>query len=180
MRIAPIVLAASLALGVAGALAAQEPQPAQAPVGREPRPRGVREPREAPAPLPMGQEPSRAVPDRDPIMGNLFPPDLIMQNQDAIGLTDEQRNFMMNEVQRTQAAVAGNQWRLQASVERLGAILRDRPDETQALAQLDEVLALEHDLKRAQLGLLVRLKSHLTADQQAALRRIRPGPPRED
>ena len=122
------------------------------------------------------QEP-RPVPDRDPIMGNLFPPDLIMQNQDAIGLTDEQRSFMMAEVQRTQGAVAGTQWRLQAAMERLGSVLRGNGDENQALAQLDSVLSLEREVKRAQIGLLVRLKSRLTAEQQAALRRRmqRPG-----
>jgi Spy/CpxP family protein refolding chaperone len=115
----------------------------------------------------------------DPLMGSLFPPELIMQNQEAIGLSEEQRNYMIGEMQRTQSQVAGTQWRLQSAVERLSAIVRgDHPDEAQALTQLDTVLALEREMKRAQIGLLVRLKGRLTSEQQATLRQRFPqGPP---
>ena len=127
---------------VAGALAAQQqpPQPAQAP-------------------------------GPDPIAGNLFPPELIMQNQSAINLSEQQRNAMIAEIQRTQNTAAGIQWRLQANVERLGAIMHQpKVDENQALVQLDSVLALEREMKRTQITLLVRLKNQLTPEQQAALR----------
>jgi Spy/CpxP family protein refolding chaperone len=141
-------------LVVAAATArAQQPPPAQPPGG------------------PMGRNPGG-----DPFMGNLFPPELIMQNQEAIGLTEEQRGYIVAEIQRTQSTATGIQWRLQAAVERLGTIVRaEHPDEGQTLQQLDSVLALEREMKRAQIGLLVRLKSRLTTEQQAALRQ-RMGP----
>jgi Spy/CpxP family protein refolding chaperone len=126
-------------------------------------------------PMPAGMMPPRN-PGGDPFMGNLFPPELIMQNQEAIGLTEEQRGYIVAEIQRTQSTATGIQWRLQAAVERLGTIVRaEHPDEGQTLQQLDSVLALEREMKRAQIGLLVRLKSRLTTEQQAALRQ-RMGP----
>lgn len=110
-------------------------------------------------------------PGPDPIAGNLFPPELIMQNQSAINLSEPQRNAMIAEIQRTQTVAAGIQWRLQANVERLGAIMHQpKIDETQALVQLDSVLSLEREMKRTQITLLVRLKNQLTPEQQAFLR----------
>lgn len=117
------------------------------------------------------QQPPPQQPGPDPIAGNLFPPELIMQNQGALSLSDQQRNAMLAEIQRTQTQVAGIQWRLQANVERLGAIMRQpKIDENQALAQLDSVLTLEREMKRTQITLLVRLKNQLTPEQQAVLR----------
>jgi Spy/CpxP family protein refolding chaperone len=117
------------------------------------------------------QPPGPQPPGPDPLAGNLFPPELIMQNQQALGLSEEQRSAMIAEIQRVQNQSAGVQWRLQAAVERLGAIMRQpRVDETQALAQLDTVLALEREMKRAQITLLLRLKNRLTPEQQAFLR----------
>ena len=41
------------------------------------------------------------------------------------------------------------------------------------LQQLDEMLALERDVKRAQITLLVRIKNQLTPDQRAQLDKLR-------
>jgi len=119
---------------------------------------------------PVGAVPTR-MPAPDPLMSNLFPPDVIMQNQDAIGLTGDQRQFIIGEIQKVQTQTTSVQWRLQAAMERLGdAVHQDRPDEALTMARLDSVLALEREMKRAQIGLLIRLKSRLTADQQTTLR----------
>ena len=130
----------------------------------------AQQPPQTPAPGDQGPRPGA-----DPLMGNLFPPELIMQNQEAIGLTDDQRHYFIGEIQRTQTQATGIQWRLQAAVERLGgAVRQDHPDEAQVLAQLDSVLALEREMKRTQIALLVRLKGRLTAEQQAMLRQRMP------
>ncbi len=116
--------------------------------------------------------PARAVgPPRDPVMQNLFPPELIMQNQHALQLTEEQRSYMINEMRRTQQASQQVQWQLQAAMERLqSTVAQERIDERQVLAALDSVLAIEKEMKRLQITLLVRLKSRLTPEQQAFLR----------
>ncbi len=122
-------------------------------------------------------------PGGDPLAGNFFPPELIMQNQQALGLSDEQKSAMIAEIQRTQGTATTIQWRLQQQVERLSALVREpRVDEAAVLLQLDSVLTAEREMKRAQITLLVRLKNKLTPDQQAMLRQrsTNPAAPRDD
>ena len=123
-------------------------------------------------------------PGQDLLLGSLFPPELIMQNQAALGLTADQQREIIAEIQRTQTQATPLQWRLQGAVQRLTDLVKvDHPDEAQVLAQLDTVLATEREMKRAQLTLLVRLKNHLGPDQQTFLRRqmAQPqGPSRND
>ena len=46
-------------------------------------------------------------------------------------------------------------------------------DETQVLEEVDRILVLEREMKRAQIALMVRIKNSLTAAQQAKLAEIR-------
>ena len=63
-------------------------------------------------------------------------------------------------------------------METMVTLLQQEPtDEGAVLSHLDSVLELENEMKRAQLGLLIRLKNHLTADQRDELRRLRDGQP---
>lgn len=112
-------------------------------------------------------------PQPDPFAGNLFPPELVMQHQQAIGLSEEQKNFVKAELQKAQIRLTELQWGLQEEVEKLSASVRqNQVDEAQALAQLDKVLAVEREVKRTHIGLLVRIKNKLTPEQEARLREI--------
>ncbi len=125
------------------------------------------------APSPRFQ-PGAAGPAPDPVRGNLFPPELIMQNQKAIGLTDEQKTTIRGELLQAQTRFTELQWELQDQVESLVSLLKqEKVDEQRALAQLDKVLDVEREVKRAQIGLMVRIKNKLTPEQQAQLREIR-------
>ena len=58
----------------------------------------------------------------------------------------------------------------------LTALLKVDPiDEQAVIVQLDRVLALERDVKRAQVTLLVRMKNILTPEQRSRLRELRDG-----
>jgi Spy/CpxP family protein refolding chaperone len=46
-------------------------------------------------------------------------------------------------------------------------------DETQVLDEVDRILNLEREIKRAQISLMVRIKNTLTPQQQAKLAEIR-------
>ena len=119
-------------------------------------------------------QPGAAGPAPDPVRGNLFPPELIMQNQKDIGLTDEQKTTIRGELLQAQTRFTELQWELQDQVESLVSLLKqEKVDEQRALAQLDKVLDVEREVKRAQIGLMVRLKNKLTPEQQAQLREIR-------
>jgi Spy/CpxP family protein refolding chaperone len=112
-------------------------------------------------------------PSDDPFRDLLFPPELVMQNQQALGLTDEQKNYLKTELTQAQTHFTELQWKLQSEVERLVSMMKEpNVDERPALAQLDNVLAAEREVKRTQIALLIRIKNHLRPEQQAQLRQI--------
>jgi Spy/CpxP family protein refolding chaperone len=110
----------------------------------------------------------------------LFPPTLIMQHQSEIGLTTAQRDAITKEMTETQKAVLDLRWQLEEKTTSLTTLLSaDKVDEKSAMAQVDEVLKLEDQLKRLRLGFLIRVKNLLTPPQQDALRKLQPSDPRE-
>src|SRR5262249_33310141 len=107
-------------------------------------------------------------PPEDPMRDAMFPPELVMQHQQAISLTDEQKNYLKTELRQAQLKFPELQWALQDEVERLVAIVKqNKVDEKEAAAQLDKVLAAEREIKRAQITLLIHIKNNLTAAQQS-------------
>ena len=126
------------------------------------------------APLLHAQAPA------DPIGANLFPPDFIMANADAIHLTDAQRQALRDTVEKAQETFRGPQQALQQEADALGKLLA-QPAATEAavLAQFDKVQDRERELKRAQLALMLGLRGQLTGAQRAQLTELRaknPGP----
>jgi Spy/CpxP family protein refolding chaperone len=101
---------------------------------------------------------------------NFFPPELVMQHQSEIGLQDAQRTALTSAVQQAQAKFMDVQWKLSAEGEKMGRLLKGtQVDETQVLEEVDRILALEREIKRGQISLMVRIKNTLTAAQQAKL-----------
>ena len=118
----------------------------------------------------MAQQPQ---PQPDPFAGSLFPPELIMQHQQAIDLNEDQKNFLKTELRNAQTRLTELQWALLDEVENLSELIKQgQVDEAQTLTQLDKVLAGEREIKRTQIGLLIRIKNKLTPEQQARLREI--------
>ena len=105
---------------------------------------------------------------------NFFPPELVMQHQSEIGLQDAQRAALTSAVQQAQGKFMDLQWKLSAEGEKMGRLLQPaQVDETQVLEQVDRILVLEREMKRAHITLMVRIKNTLTAPQQAKLAEIR-------
>lgn len=105
---------------------------------------------------------------------NFFPPELVMQHQGEIGLQDAQRAALTSAVQQAQGKFMDVQWKLSAEAEKMNKLLQpSQVDETQVLEEVDRILALEREMKRTQIGLMVRIKNTLTAAQQAKLVEIR-------
>jgi Spy/CpxP family protein refolding chaperone len=110
----------------------------------------------------------------DPFGQSFFAPELVFQNQEALGLTDEQKEYFKGEMRQAQGKFTDMQFKLQDEMEKLVMIVRSpRVDEQQTLAQLEKVLSMEREIKRAQIGLLVRIKNKLTPEQQAKLQDMR-------
>lgn len=109
-------------------------------------------------------------PQPDPFSGCFFSPEEVMAHQREIGLQDDQRATLASEIGKVQSKATEVQWLLSAEQEKLQQLVRSaKVDEAAVLKQVDRVLSLEQDLKRAQMTLLVRIKNTLTTQQQAGL-----------
>jgi len=118
-------------------------------------------------------------PPEDPLARVLFPPELVMQHQQDIGLRAEQRASITKAIQDFQAKVVDLQWRMQEQSQRLATLLgKPAVDQAAALAQVDEVLGVEREIKRAHITLLIQIKNALSAEQQDKLAAAK-GMPRE-
>jgi hypothetical protein len=110
----------------------------------------------------------------DPLTESFFPPELIMQNQRAIGLSAEQQAAMRAELQKVTAKLTDLQWQQSAETEAmLQLVNQGKPDEKQVLAQFGKVLAVDNEVRSLNLGMLIRLKNMLSPDQQARLRALK-------
>lgn len=117
---------------------------------------------------------SPAKPAVDPIARYLYAPELVMAHQDAIGLTGVQRTAIQAIVKEVQLKVVDVQLRLATSGEKLTRLLSATTvDEAAVLQQIDQMLASEREVKRAQISLLVRVKNQLTTAQQGMLDKVR-------
>ncbi|PYP50421.1 MAG: hypothetical protein DMD45_11060 [Gemmatimonadetes bacterium] len=116
------------------------------------------------------QQPTPPPQPDDPLARVLFPPELVMQHQQDIGLRAEQRAGITKAIQDFQTKVVDLQWRMQDQSQRLATLL-EKPtvDPVAALAQVDEVLGVEREVKRAHITLLIQIKNMLSAEQQAKL-----------
>jgi Spy/CpxP family protein refolding chaperone len=149
MGILATVICASVAL-----VSAQQPQPAQ-------------------GPPPQGQMRQPHPPD-DPLADAMFPPDMIMQHQRELALTDVQMTFMRGEIQRTTTRFNELQWQLQDAMEALHETMKaNQINEQQALAQLNKVLDAEREIKTLHMGMAIRIKNKLTPEQQMKLQSMR-------
>lgn len=113
-------------------------------------------------------------PPEDPLRDHFFPPELVMQNQQALSLSDDQRTALKSELRQAQQRFTELQWKLDDEMEHFVALVGGpQVNEAQALAQLDKVLAAEREVKRTQVQLLIHIKDRLSPDQQARLQEIR-------
>ena len=110
----------------------------------------------------------------DPIGDNFIPPELIMQHQQEIGLTADQKSFINAELQKAQARFGELQWQLAGEVETMASLVKqERIDEAQTLTQLDKILNLEREIKRTHIALVIRIKNRLSAEQQTRLQEMK-------
>ena len=119
----------------------------------------------------------RHSPDQDPIGQSFFAPELVIQHQEAIGLSADQKDYLKTEIRQAQLKFTELQWKLQDEMEKLVALVKQpRVDEQQVLGQLERLLTAEREIKREQVTLLVRIKNKLTAEQQGKLLEMRSKP----
>jgi Spy/CpxP family protein refolding chaperone len=103
-----------------------------------------------------------------------FAPQLIMRNQNEINLTDSQRENIQKMMNERHAKLTDAQWNIQNEMEKLQNMMdAETVDVSEAMAQLDNVLSLENELKKSQFEMMARIKNELTSEQQSKLSELR-------
>jgi Spy/CpxP family protein refolding chaperone len=113
-------------------------------------------------------------PGSDPIGDAFFSPELVMQHQQTIGLTETQKDFFKTKFREAQMRFTELQWQLSDQSEKLAALVKQEPlQEAAVLAQLDNVLNVEREIKRLQLSLVIQIRNTLTPEQRARLTELK-------
>jgi Spy/CpxP family protein refolding chaperone len=139
--------------------------------------------------LASAQSPGPGRPGEDPLGRFFFPPELVLQHAQELALQPGQRSTIVSAVKEAQGDLFDLQLLMSERSQELMKLLGGDPthpvpgperlDETAMLAQVDRILAVERDMKRRQLQLLIRIRNALTREQQEKLARYRdmaPGP----
>jgi Spy/CpxP family protein refolding chaperone len=105
---------------------------------------------------------------------HLYPPELVMQHQSRLKLTEQQRNVIVQEINRLQATAVHVQWRVADESEKLNELLgKEGTPEADILTQAERMMTLEVAVKRAQLSMLIRIRNILTPEQRGMLQELR-------
>lgn len=124
---------------------------------------------------PMGK-PRMGGPGMDgPMDRNLFPPELVLMNQLALGLSLEQVEAIKRLIGDTQGRLLDVKVDLHRATEQLRATLQNtKVDEAAALGVASQAMDLEKRVKTAHLTLMIRVKNVLTEEQQDKARALKP------
>src|SRR5262249_31480818 len=117
-------------------------------------------------------------PGPPPFLGNLFPPNLVMEHQEEIGLRPAQAEAIKKAMGATQERLLDVQWKLASASEALTKLLAtDHGDEAAVPAKREEVAERGRKVKKEISLLLVRTKTQPAPEQQAKPRARRPARP---
>lgn len=123
---------------------------------------------------PDQQQMQRMPPPPPDLADAMFPPEMIMQHARELNLTQEQKTFMRDEINKTTTRFNDLQWQLQDAMEALHETMKANPvNEQQALAQLSKVLDAEREIKTLHMAMNIHIKNKLTPDQQMKLLSMR-------
>ena len=110
---------------------------------------------------------------KDVFKGKLFPPNIILEHQDELGLSKEQFTAIRAAVVEVQSNVAGHEWDLREAYQRVLSDLDESPiDEDKVLDDVDAALRAENQVKKLQVAMLIKLRNLLTDEQVEHLQSV--------
>jgi Spy/CpxP family protein refolding chaperone len=105
---------------------------------------------------------------------DFIPPELIMQNQKALVLSDVQQKEIREIMKKYVSDFTDLQWQESAEKEVMSSLFKqEKIDEAKAVAQMDKLLNIENGIKRLRLSAMIKVKNLLTPEQQAKLRTLK-------
>ena len=103
---------------------------------------------------------------REVLRMGLYPPDILMRQQQALDISSEQRKDIAALVTDFQGKVTELQWAMPNEQQKLKKMLSASDiDSEAALAQAAQVLKMESEFKLAHFELLIAIKNELTDEQ---------------
>jgi hypothetical protein len=120
--------------------------------------------------------PAEPAPEKDnPIELELFPPEFLFSQRDALGLSDTQLHDLQMLIQEAQPKFENLKGQLETRAKALkDALHQPKPDIAQTEEKLRTMLAQENEMKIFQMHLLLTLRDKLTAEQVEKARQLRP------
>ena len=117
--------------------------------------------------LSAAQDAARGEKDhREVLRMGLYPPDILMRQQQVLGISSEQRKEIAALVQDFQGKVTELQWAMPNEQQKLKMMLNaSNIDSEAALTQAAQVLKMESEFKLAHFELLIAIKNELTDEQ---------------
>ena len=110
---------------------------------------------------------------QDVFEGKLFAPNIILEHQAALQLSDEQLGGIRSAVVNVQGAVASHEWDLREAYQEAMAALDESPvDEEEVMKSIRAALQAENEVKQLQVAMLIQLRNLLTTEQLAYLRSV--------
>ena len=111
---------------------------------------------------------------KDVFKGKLFAPNIILEHQDALGLSKEQFTAIKTAVVEVQAGVAEHEWDLREAYMKVMADLDEVPvNEEKIMTNVQAALLAENQVKKMQVTMLIRLRNLLTDEQIQYLQGLR-------
>lgn len=109
---------------------------------------------------------------KDVFKGKLFPPNIVLEHQDALGLTKEQYTAIRTAVVKVQSNIAEHEWDLREAYQEVLRELDHSPvNSNRVLELVDAALAAENKVKKLQVAMLIELRNLLTDEQMDYLRK---------
>ena len=138
---------------------------------------GMAPPQIPAGPAGMGGMPFDKGPSSGPlgkaITENFIPPELVMTNQKAINLTDDQATVIRTEMQKSVSRFMELRWQQTAQEEKVAALLDKQPvDEKAVMAEFNKLVGMEDEIKGQMIAMLIKVKNTLKPDQIAKLKEI--------
>ena len=109
----------------------------------------------------------------DPFKGKLFPPNVIIEHKEELGLTKQQFTEVRAAVVEVQSGIAEFEWDMQEAYQELMRELDKAPiDEAAVIEHANKALLAENQVKKMQMAMLVRLRNLLNEDQISYLKSV--------
>jgi len=110
----------------------------------------------------------------DPLHANLFPPELLIRHREKIGLSEEQVKKIHSLMQQAGPKVQKRQHQLNGAMKKMAKLLNaEKVDEEAVIARLDQMLAVEKELKHIHFRVMIQFRNMLSSDQRKVATKIR-------